>query len=210
MAKSCCENKGHELANLRKSQAYVLKIVMAINLTMFFVEFFFGLISKSSALMADSLDMLGDAIVYGFSLYVLHKSMHWKSSAALIKGVIITAFGIGVFFDTASKLFYDTVPMAERMGLIGAIAMAANIACLILLTRHKDDDINMRSTWTCSRNDIIANTGVLVAAAGVALTNSKWPDLIVGFTISVLFIRSAWPILTESIGALRSPQLEQK
>lgn len=95
MGKSCCEHKGYELATLRKSQAYVLKIVMAIDLTMFFVEFSMGLISKSSALMADSLDMLGDAIVYAFSLYVLHKSLHWKSSAALLKGIIITAFVIG-------------------------------------------------------------------------------------------------------------------
>lgn len=203
MGKSCCESKSNELVKLREKQATVLKIVMAINLVMFFVEFAAGVGAKSTALMADSLDMLGDAIVYGFSLYVLHKSEHIRATAALLKGLIIVAFGFGVLYEAISKMLSDSIPVAETMGLIGLVALAANVTCLLLLTKHKDDDLNMKSTWICSRNDIISNTGVLVAAALVALTQSKWPDITIGLIISVLFLKSAWPILTESIAAMK-------
>lgn len=209
MGKSCCEAKSDELVQLRERQAHVLRIVMAINLAMFFVEFGVGVWASSTALMADSLDMLGDAIVYGFSLYVLHKSERVRASAALLKGLIIVAFGIGVFVEASFKMFSDTVPLAQAMGGIGFVALAANLACLVLLTRHKDDDLNMKSTWICSRNDIISNTSVLVAGGLVAITGTKWPDVIVGLLISVVFLKSAWPILTESIAVIRSEKSAQ-
>jgi cation diffusion facilitator family transporter len=200
----CCENKGTELALLRGKQAHVLKIVLAINLVMFFVEFSSGLMAQSTALMADSLDMLGDAIVYGFSLYVLHKSHKLRATAALLKGLIIVIFGLSVLVEATFKIFGSAVPVSQTMGLIGALALVANASCLFLLYRHRDDDINMRSTWTCSRNDIISNVGVLAAAVLVALTNSKWPDVVVGFIIAILFLRSAWPILIESTRQMRT------
>ena len=203
MGASCCENKSTELVKLRQKQAGVLRIVMAINLAMFVIEFSMGIWARSTALMGDSLDMLGDAIVYGFSLYVLHKSEKTRATAALLKGCIIVAFGLWVLFEALTKMLSDSVPIAQTMGIIGLVALAANVICLVLLTKHKDDDINMKSTWICSRNDIISNIGVLIAAALVALTNSKWPDIGVGFIIAALFLKSAWPILTESIATIR-------
>lgn len=204
MGKNCCENKSSELVKLREKQAVVLRIVMAINLFMFFVEFSWGMWAKSTALMGDSLDMLGDAIVYGFSLYVLHKSEKTRAMAAFLKGCIVVAFGLWVLFEAVGKMFSSSLPVAETMGVVGFLALIANIVCLIMLTRHKDDDINMKSTWVCSRNDIISNTGVLVAAAFVAITHSKWPDIIVGLIIAGLFLKSAWPILVESITVIKN------
>lgn len=204
MGKSCCENKGAELSALRNKQKSVLLTVLVINAVMFGVEFTSGVISRSSALKADSLDMLGDAIVYGFSLYVLDRAERWKAKAALLKGLIILAFAVFVLGDTVMKVFGTSVPVAETMGLIGALALAANISCLLLLLKHKDDDINMRSTFICSRNDIISNTGVIAAAVLVQIFHSKWPDILIGFTIAALFFKSAWPILQESIKQLRS------
>lgn len=202
--KSCCEAKADDLKILREKQAKVLKAVLAINLVMFVVEFTGGWISLSTALMADSLDMLGDATVYGFSLYVLHKSEKWRASAALLKGVIIALFGLGVLAQAIYHALNDGLPAFEGMGLIGALALGANALCLYLLTRHKNDDLNMRSTYICSRNDIISNTGVLVAAALVWVTGSKWPDIAIGLVIAFVFLRSALPILWESWAALRA------
>lgn len=204
MADSCCENKSAELVLLRGKQQWVLKIVLLINVLMFFVEFISGILAKSSALTADSLDMLGDAIVYGFSLYVLYRSDRWKAKAAFLKGVIIVGFALYVLFDTTLKVLNPTVPIAETMGIIGGIALLANVSCLLLLLRHRNDDINMKSTFICSRNDIISNVGVLSAALLVQVTNSKWPDIVIGYVIAVLFFRSAWPILKESIEQLKT------
>lgn len=200
----CCENKATELVLLRGRQASVLKIVLIINLVMFVVEFTSGLRAQSTALMADSLDMLGDAIVYGFSLYVLHRSMRWRAIAAFLKGIIIVLFGVSVLVEATFKIFGSGIPISETMGIVGFVALVANASCLFLLYRHREDDINMRSTWICSRNDIISNLGVLMAAGFVALTGSKWPDIIIGFVIAVLFLRSAWPILVESFRAMKN------
>ncbi len=203
MAKSCCDSKANDLKVLREKQAGVLKIVLAINLAMFLVEFTAGWLSSSASLMADSLDMLGDAIVYGFSLYVLHRSETIRATAALLKGVIIVGFGLAVFAKALYTATAPGVPVAEMMGIVGAIALIANGSCLWLLTAHRNDDINMRSTWICSRNDIISNVGVLSAAFLVYQLNSKWPDVIVGLIIAIVFLRSSVPILSESIAAIR-------
>jgi cation diffusion facilitator family transporter len=202
--KSCCENKASELNALRSEQGKILKIVLLINAVMFIVEFTMGWRARSSALMADSLDMFGDALVYGFSLYVLNKSVQWRSTAALLKGVIISAFGLIVLAEVGFKLFSDVVPKAETMGFIGTLALVANLVCLQLLLKHKNDDLNMRSTFICSRNDIISNVGVLLAAIVVSFTQSKWPDIIIGLTIATLFLRSAFPIITESLAELKA------
>lgn len=202
--KSCCEAKSTELEQLRTKQKNVLLIVLLINALMFFVEFTFGILSKSTALLADSLDMLGDATVYAFSLYVINKSMKWKASAALLKGVLITVFGLYVFGEAIYKAMSDVVPMAKTMGVVGLVALAANSACLMLLLKHRDDDINMKSTWICSRNDIIANTGVLLAAFCVSYFNSKWPDIVIGLIIAFVFLKSAFHILKESFLEFRA------
>lgn len=201
--KSCCESKSTELDQLREKQKNVLVIVLIINFVMFLVEFTYGLLSQSTALLSDSLDMLGDATVYAFSLYVINKSIRWKAKAALLKGVIITLFGLYVLGEATYKALNDILPAAQTMGVIGFVALIANSTCLLLLLKHKEDDINMKSTWICSRNDIIANFGVLLAAALVYLLQSKWPDIIIGLLTACVFLKSAFSILSESLTAIK-------
>lgn len=195
----CCSNAACEIEKLQARQSKTLKVVLAINSGMFLVEFAAGLMAASTALLADSLDMLGDALVYGLSLYVVSRNDGWKAVSALIKGSIMALFGLFVLGQAAYKLFNPITPQFELIGLIGLIALAANAVCLALLWRHRAEDVNMRSVWLCSRNDIIANTSVLFAAFGVWLANSQWPDLVVGLGIAVLFLRSAFHVFKDAI-----------
>lgn len=204
MSADCCEVQAGELARLRSAHARVLKTVLAINAAMFVLELGVGIWSRSTALLADSLDMLGDAAVYGASLYVLGRGARWEARAATLKGAVMLAFGLGVAADVAVKAFRGGVPSAEAMGIVGAIALAANAACLALLLRHRREGLNMESVWLCSRNDVVANVGVLAASGGVALLHSRWPDLLVGATIAALFLASATSILREAISASRA------
>ena len=198
----CCESKASELAALRLRQSRVLAVVLAVNLTMFCVEFGAGLLSGSTALLADSLDMLGDAFVYGFSLFVLHRSLTWRARAALVKGGLMAAFGLGVLVETLVRLADGVPPVVPVMAAVGTLALFANAFCFSLLWRHRGDDINLRSTWLCSRNDLIANGAVLGAAAAVAWSGSLWPDLVVGAGIAVLFLRTAGSVLREALAEL--------
>jgi cation diffusion facilitator family transporter len=198
----CCEAKGNDLAVLRQRQWRVLASVLVINLAMFFIEFGAGLISGSTALLADSLDMLGDSLVYGFSLFVLHRSDTWRARAALGKGLLMAVFGVGVLLEGFWRFSAGVSPVAPIMAAVGLVALCANGVCFALLWRHRGDDINLRSTWLCSRNDLVANSAVLVAAAAVAGSGSAWPDLIVGAGIAVLFLRTASSVLRESVAAL--------
>lgn len=200
---SCCQDKACELEGLRERQAHVLWIVLAINGLMFGVELVFGVLSGSSALLADSLDMLGDTLVYGFSLFALGRSTRWGSSAAVLKGSIMALFGMGVFLEAGYKALYGGAPDAQVMGLTAGVAFVANGVCLYVLTRHRHDDLNMRSTWLCSRNDIIANSGVILAAGSVFVTTSRWPDLLISAIITVVFLRSAWSVLREALAEHR-------
>ena len=202
---NCCENKGCELSAMRASHSRVLWIVLAVNSVMFFVEGAAGLAAQSTSLLADALDMLGDALVYGFSLLVLARSARWQARAALFKGLFMLAFGLGVLAEAGYKMVHPVLPDGATMGVVGALALAANLGCFALLYRHRSDNLNMRSTWLCSRNDLIANTGVLLAAAAGYALVSRWPDIIVGVTIAVLFLHSAYGVLRNSLHALRLP-----
>ena len=173
--------------------------MLAVNTGMFLVEFAARLAAASTALLADSLDMLGDGFVYGFSLYVVSRNNAWKAVSALIKGGIMALFGLFVLSQAGYKLLNPTIPQFELIGLIGLLALAANAVCLALLWRHRADDVNMRSVWLCSRNDIIANTSVLLAALGVWLAASQWPDLVVGLGIAALFLRSAVRVCKDAV-----------
>lgn len=189
----CCE-----VGEVPREQRRVLFIVLWVNAAMFAVEFFAGLMANSTALLADSVDMLGDAIVYGFSLFVIHRGLAWQARAALLKGIIMAAFGVGVLVQVAVKIAQGRTPTVELMGAIGVLALAANLFCLILLWRRRGDDINMRSAWICSRNDVVGNVGVLVAAVAVGLTGSPWPDIIIGLVVAGVFGRSAIQIIREA------------
>lgn len=195
---SCCENKAGELAQLRAQQSRVLYVVLAINAVMFLVEFTAGWIASSTALLADSLDMFGDASVYALTLFVLHRSRRARAGAALFKGGFMLLFGLLVIAEALRKLLLQEMPTADWMGIVGALALLANSTCFLLLYRHRADDLNMRSTWLCSRNDLLANSSVIVAAGLVVLTESLWPDVLIGLAIATLFLHSARQVIREA------------
>lgn len=206
MADSCCASKAKELEKLalQSEQRRVLQVVLVINAAMFVAEFTAGLVAGSAALMADSVDMAGDAFVYGLSIFALSRSDRWKGGAALVKGIIILAFGLGIAFDIVAKLQSGVPPSSTLMLLFGGLALTANLACLRLLWRFRAQDVNMASTFECSRNDVISNVGVLLAAATVAATGSPWPDILVGAVIALLFLRSAVHVIRNALPVLRA------
>lgn len=195
---NCCHDKACALDALRTQQGRTLRAVLVINVMLFLVEFGAGIAAASTSLTADSLDSLGDALVYAASLYVLSRSDQWRAGAALLKGVIMLGFGIAVAWTLVGRIMLPVVPQAGMIGGFGLLALACNATCLFLLTRHRSDDINMESVWLCSRNDIVANLGVLVAGAGVALTGSMWPDWTIGAIIAALFLRSAVYVISKA------------
>ena len=202
---SCCEDKACEISALRERQGRVLWAVLIINAAMFLVEGVFGLMAHSTSLLADALDMLGDALVYAFSLFVLPRPPRWQARAAFLKGTFMLAFGLGVLGEAAYKVVVPMLPVAQTMGVVGSLALAANLTCFALLYRHRGDNLNMSSTWLCSRNDLIANVGVLFAAAASYSLNSRWPDLAVGTLIALVFLKSAALVLRASLRAQDVP-----
>jgi Co/Zn/Cd efflux system component len=200
----CCEVR----SDIPERQRRVLHVVLWINVGMFLVESIAGILASSTALLADSVDMLGDAIVYGFSLYVVSRGAVWHARAALLKGLVMAAFGIGVLVQVVVKIMAGVVPSAEVMGGIGVLAIVANGTCLALLWRHRTDDINMRSAWICSLNDVGGNAAVLVASAAVALTRSGWPDIIVGLLIAGMFGASAASVIRSVTRRLHAARKE--
>lgn len=199
----CCEDKACEIDALRTRQSSVLKTVLGINAVMFLVELAVGMSAGSVSLVADSLDMLGDALVYGFSLYVVARSDRVKAFSALAKGCIMAAFGLFVLRQAIYKILVPHVPAFGTIGVIGLLALAANSLCFLLLWRHRVDDLNMSSVWLCSRNDIIANVSVLFAAVGVWLTKSGLPDVLIGLGLAILFLRSSYSVLHKAVAELR-------
>jgi cation diffusion facilitator family transporter len=200
----CCENKSCTLDAMRANHGRVLKIVLAVNAVMFLVESLAGLAAHSTSLLADASDMLGDALVYGFSLYVLARDESWQARAALLKGLFMLAFGLGVAAEALYKTLHPILPHGETIGLIGFLALAANTWCFLLLYRHRADNLNMSSVWLCSRNDLFANGGVILAGIAVIYSQSRWPDIIVGGIIAALFLKSAASVLRQSVASLRS------
>ena len=206
MADSCCSAKSAELERLaaRADQRRVLIAVLAINAVMFVAEFGAGLIAGSTALMADASDNLGDALVYAVSLYALARSDRWKAGAAMFKGLFILALGVGVVINVAVKIESGIPPSSTLMLVFGALALVANVACLRLLWRFRALDVNMASTFECSRNDVISNCGVLAAAVLVAWLASPWPDIVIGSAMALLFLRSSLRVMLEAAPQLRA------
>lgn len=200
----CRNDKECAIKALRERQSATLRIVLAINAVMFLVEFTAGLLASSTALLSDSLDNLGDALTYGLSLYAVSRGARSKAMVALFKGALITLAGLFVLGQVAYRMIYPGVPVFEMMGIISVVALAANGACLALLWKHRTEDVNMSSVWECSRNDIASNVAVFIAAGAVWLTQSGWPDLVVGFALACLFLRSAVSVSASALRELRS------
>lgn len=191
----CCQIDVSQNAQRKKA----LTIVLWINVLMFVVQFSAAISAHSSSLLADSFDMFGDVVAYSLSLYALQKSMQWMNVAAMVKGGIILFFGALIVLHIAMQLFhpeYEPIPLI--MFIFGFVGLMANGVCFYLLTRHKDDDVNMRSVWICARNDIIGNIAVIISALLVYSFHSKYPDMIIAALLATLFFRSAGTILKEA------------
>jgi Co/Zn/Cd efflux system component len=176
----------------------VLWAVIAINATMFVVEMVAGHLAGSQALKADALDFLGDTATYAISLFVIGLPMIWRTRAALLKGFSLGLMGLWVLGSTAYHVLVLGVPQAEVMGMVGFLALAANLTSVLLLLKYRDGDANVRSVWLCSRNDAIGNLAVIVAASGVWATGTAWPDLIVAGVMASLFFWSSAQIVRQA------------
>jgi Co/Zn/Cd efflux system component len=203
----CCSDKSCAIEALRARQSGTLRIVLAINVVMFVVELASGLWARSTALLADSLDNLGDAATYGLSLYAVGRGARAKAKVALFKAALILTAGLFVLAQVIYGALHPGVPIFEVMGVVSLLALAANGACLALLWKHRDEDVNMSSVWECSRNDIISNCAVFVAAGAVWLSDSRWPDLAVGLVLVVIFVRSAARVTSAALREFRAQRL---
>ena len=181
----------------------VLWIVIAMNGAMFLIEMLAGKLAGSQSLQADALDFLGDFLTYGMSLSVIGMSLRVRSTAAMIKGLSLLAMGLWILGTTLYQVLFLSIPEAEIMGLIGFLALATNLGAVLLLSRYKDGDANVRSVWLCSRNDAIGNVSVIGASVLVFLSSSGWPDIVVALGMSGLFLRSAQLILKQSLEEYR-------
>ncbi len=199
----CCDNDC-SLDGLREQQRGTLQIVLGVNAVMFFVIGAAALYGKSTALLADSLDNLGDALTYGLSLYAVSRGATTKAKVALFKGGLILVAALVVVMQIAYKLFVPSLPIFEVMGLFSVLGLAANSLCLFLLWRHRHEDVNMSSVWECSRNDIASNLSVFVAAGVVWFTGSGWPDIVVAVGLVSLLMRSAIRVISSATIELRT------
>jgi cation diffusion facilitator family transporter len=202
MGADCCTH-GTTFEGLSAEYKRRLWIVIAINASMFLVEMGAGALAGSQALQADALDFLGDATTYGISLAVLGTSIQIRARAAILKALSLTAMALWVLGSTGYHVIVLGIPRAEIMGAIGILALAANVASVLILMRHKDGDANVRSVWLCSRNDAIGNVAVMVAALAVWGTATKWPDLLVAAIMAGLFLTSSIQILRQSFREIR-------
>jgi Co/Zn/Cd efflux system component len=201
MSAHCCHD--HAPAGPDPRHRRILWTVLAINAAGFLFEMAAGLAVGSASLQADALDFLGDAGNYAISLLVLGLALRRRAMAAFFKGASMGVFGLWVIGSTAWYAFFATVPRAEVMGIVGLLALAANAACLLLLTGFRRGDANMRSVWLCSRNDVIGNLAVLLAASGVFATDTGWPDIVVAAVIAGFALSAAVQVIRQAHGELR-------
>jgi len=185
---------------------WVLWSVLVINVVLFAGELTAALLGESSALLADSADNLGDVMTYAISLAVVGGALASRARAALVKGWIQILFGLAILVEIARRLVMGFEPVAMIMIIAATLALIGNFVCMMLLMRHRADDINMKSVWLCSRNDVIGNMGVIVTAGLIAWTQLYWIDLIVGSAMALLFLRTGTGVVSEARAVLRSPE----
>jgi Co/Zn/Cd efflux system component len=176
----------------------VLWFALIINATMFTVEIVAGVGADSRALQADAIDFLGDAGNYAVSLTVASMALVWRARASLLKAATMLAFGLGVLAATLWSIISGAFPHAETMGIVGALALLANVGVALMLFRYRTGDSNMRSVWICSRNDAIGNVAVLLAALGVVGTGTAWPDLIIAGIMASLAVSGSWSVFRQA------------
>ncbi len=189
---------GCEIEIKNKEESRVLIILLTINAIMFFVEITLGIISESTALIADSLDMLADATVYGIGLYAVGRDLLVKIKVAHVSGIFQILLGITVLFDIARRTVLGSEPESLLMIFVGIAALIANIICLRLISKHKDGDIHMRASWIFSKNDVIANLGIILGGILVYQLDSRFPDLVIGIAISIIVIRGGIHIIKDA------------
>ncbi|WP_406679652.1 cation transporter [Hyphomonas sp. FCG-A18] len=198
----CCEEKSFDGASSAYRRA--LYAVIAINAIMFIVEMTAGLMSGSQALKADALDFGGDTATYALSLMVIGASVRTRALASLVKGASLAIIAFAVLAMTIYRVLNGASPEPGTMGLIGFIALLANLTSVFILLRWRDGDSNVRSVWLCSRNDAIGNVGVIIAGGMVAVIGSAWPDLVVAVLLASLFLKSASAITLQATRELRA------
>ena len=180
-----------------------LWIALAVNAGRFLTEIVAGVAAGSASLQADALDFLGDAANYTISLGVAGIALAWRARAALLKGWSLLVLGLWVIASTGWHAYHGTLPSAEVMGVVGLLALLANAGVALMLYRFRGGDANMRSVWICSRNDVIGNVAVLLAALGVFGTGTGWPDIIVATIMAALGIAGGWQIIRQAAAELR-------
>ncbi len=205
MSVGCCHDEP-KFDGVSPGFKRALWIVIAINGAMFAVEIFAGALAGSKALQADALDFLGDTTTYALSLYVIGMSLRARATAALFKGASLGVMGAWVLGTAIYQVLVPGIPKAEIMGAIGFLALVANLASVVILMRYKDGDANVRSVWLCSRNDAIGNIAVMLAAGGVWLTGTAWPDLVVAVLMAGLFLWSSLQIIRQAWHERRHPE----
>ena len=195
----CCHDQELKFEGLSPAYRRALWAVIAINAVMFVVELAAGSIAGSQALKADALDFLGDTLTYGLSLYVIGMPLRVRANVALFKGLSLAAMGLWVLGATVWQVLILGLPDAPVMGIVGFLALIANLASVVILMRYRDGDANVRSVWLCSRNDAIGNVAVMVAAGAVFATGTAWPDLIVAAMMAALFLSSSAQIVRQAL-----------
>ena len=203
MSADCCHHgdQGHRVGAYRR----ILWVVLGLNMTMFAVEIGTGLAASSASLQADALDFLGDATNYGISLLVVGMALRYRAMAALAKGATMGFLGLWVVAVAAWHAMHGTMPEPVTMGAIGCAALTVNAASFGLLWAYRTGDANMRSAWICTRNDVLGNLAVLLAAFGVFGTGTGWPDVIVAGIMAGLAIQGSVAVIRQSSTELRTP-----
>ncbi len=182
----------------------VLLALLGINAVMFALEIVLGIISESTALIADSLDMLADAAVYGIALYAVGRTLAVKIRAAHLSGVFQIVLGVAVLVDVARRALFGSEPEPAFMIGVGLVALVANVVCVLLLAKHREGEVHMRASWIFSKNDVIANLGVIAGGALVHALDSRFPDLVVGLIIAAVVLRGGIQIVRDAAGERRA------
>lgn len=206
---ACSDKDCFEGAANNRAQRRILWVVLVINAVMFMAMLLAALWGDSSALFADSFDNLGDAITYAISIWAVGKGAREKAKVSLMKGLLILGAGLAILAHVVTQLIHPDMPSVEVMGVFSLAALIANLSCLALLWKHKGDDLNMKSVWHCSRNDIMANLSVFITAGLVWVFHSWWPDVIVALALALMMFWSAWEILRASIKGLHKTEPEE-